>query len=437
MTIIVRRIIYIIFILIFLLAAPAILLYTTGYNYNFKRGGFIKTGVLLVDALPNDARVRLDGKLLNDKLPARLSNLKPKDYLIAIERDGYSSWQKTLTIDSGATVYATNIFLPRQSSPDQLFSAQITKALFLEKGNQFIFVTPAKGGSTVLLFDAITKHSQVLVEHLDSATPRLVLSPNEKYILVETPKQSLSINLSKPGEPSILTGRHGLLVGMSFEDGNDFVIYARDGGMVIRQNLVTNEKNDIYTVGNSNFLVNSGFLYWTASIPDNDFALRRASIFGNGEKPKTIFNPPRGNYDIQALNDTILLFERTTQTFTLLDTATWSELDSGQLTGQLPPTQNSWLYWNASEIWIKNLKNNGTNLVTRIGEKIIKAMELKKEPYVLYATNGALSLIEEDNRNTKNIYRLNAPNNILDFFLNNDKQIYIIGQDGLYTLALQ
>src|SRR3989344_378214 len=166
MTLKARRIIYIIFILIFLLAAPAILLYTAGYNYNFKKGSLLKTGVLLIDAKPTDAHFQIDGRNYDNKLPARISNLKPKDYDVHVLRDGYFGWRKTLTIGSGETVYATNILLPKQSTPNLIFETPISQALFLEKGNQFILVAPKGKEIQIILFDALTRRNNILLDGL-------------------------------------------------------------------------------------------------------------------------------------------------------------------------------------------------------------------------------------------------------------------------------
>ena len=52
-----RRTIYILFIVIFLIAAPLVVLYSEGYRYNLKRGKIQKTGILIISSLPKKADI--------------------------------------------------------------------------------------------------------------------------------------------------------------------------------------------------------------------------------------------------------------------------------------------------------------------------------------------------------------------------------------------
>lgn len=438
MTLNVRRLIYIIFILIFLLAAPVILLYTAGYNYNFKRGNFLKTGVLMVDAKPTDAHFKIDNRLYNDSLPARISNLKPKDYNIEVERAGYWPWKKTLSLGSGETVFATNIFLPKKSDPQLLTEASISQAIFLEKGNQFILVTLKQNETQIILFDTLTRKTDILLDRLIDKNPKITISPNEKYLLVETPSETIVINLSRPGTTAKLQDKLGTLRNCAFEDDNDFVVYCLSGTTVARRNILTNEQEPIYSIGKSNFLVSGGFLYWTMNTPGVAFSLKRKPLLAGKEiLPETLVHLPRGNYRLWNIDGLIAMHDQGTQIITLVNPDSGEIYTAGQLSGFNQPNNNSWLYWNPSEILINDLKNHTTALVTRIGQTIVKAVQLKKYPYVLYTAGDAISLIEEDNRNTKNIYTLATMDKIQNLFLLNDKIVYIVTANGLYTMTLQ
>ncbi len=438
MTLKTRRIIYIIFILIFLLAAPAILLYTAGYNYNFKKGGFLKTGVILIDAVPADAQFLIDGKNYNLSLPARVSNLKPKDYTVTLKRDGYYDWKKTLSVEPSETIFATNVFLPKKSTPELVLETNISQSVFLEKSNQFILVVRRGKTSQIILFDATNKQKTILIDTLTEKNPILTISPNEKYLLLETTRQTLAINLSKPSATVLLQGKNGPLRKTVFEADNDFVVYGLDGQLLVRRNLITDEQRTLYTISGNNFLLHNGFLYWTATLGDQPFSLQRIALFvGNRENPKPIVNVPRGNYKIKPVGNNILLHELGTNFFSLIDTETHKSLLDGQMLNFIPRDRNSLIYWNTSEIWLNNLDDKNTRLVTRIGEPIIKAIELQKQPYVLYATTNGISLIEEDNRNTKNTYSLYNGSNIKDLFLFKDTIAYFIGDKGIYLLTLQ
>src|SRR3989344_4788562 len=98
MTLKVRRIISLIFILLFLTIAPAIVLYAAGFKFN--KNNFIVT-------------------------PAKIKNLLPGEYNLSLELNGYSGWQKKLTIYPGSSTFAEDIYLFKNDLPVQIFPAKI------------------------------------------------------------------------------------------------------------------------------------------------------------------------------------------------------------------------------------------------------------------------------------------------------------------------
>lgn len=90
----VRRIIYLTFILIFAIATPLIILYTAGYRYNLKKNKIQKTGILILKSRPKEATIYLNEKIQKEKTPARIANLLPEDYFVRVEKENFYPWQK-------------------------------------------------------------------------------------------------------------------------------------------------------------------------------------------------------------------------------------------------------------------------------------------------------------------------------------------------------
>ena len=63
-----------IFITLFLLIAPILIIDATGYRYNFKKNRLEKTGILYLDSQPHAALIYLNGKY-QDTTPTRFSRL--------------------------------------------------------------------------------------------------------------------------------------------------------------------------------------------------------------------------------------------------------------------------------------------------------------------------------------------------------------------------
>lgn len=88
-------------------AAVAIFL-ARGYQLNISDRSLTGTGILVATSDPDGAEVFVDGKLTtatNNSL-----NLPPGTYQIAVKKDGYSSWEKKLSLKQ-EEVFKTNAFL--------------------------------------------------------------------------------------------------------------------------------------------------------------------------------------------------------------------------------------------------------------------------------------------------------------------------------------
>jgi len=115
-----RRLIFWIFVLIFILATPPTILYSMGYSFDLQNFSLVQTGGLYFSSLPNDAEIALNGQETNKKTPVFLSHLLPRDYQITVGQNGFYPWQKTLRVEPKLVTEARNILLfPEKSSPER------------------------------------------------------------------------------------------------------------------------------------------------------------------------------------------------------------------------------------------------------------------------------------------------------------------------------
>lgn len=124
-----KRVILLIFIFLFIVSTPALLLYSAGYSFSLKYFRFIKTGNFLISSEPGGAKLLIDDKspLRRHKLlfyknvlgltkqksltPTLVDRLLPGFYTFSLEKEGYQIWQKRLEIKEGETTFAKNIQL--------------------------------------------------------------------------------------------------------------------------------------------------------------------------------------------------------------------------------------------------------------------------------------------------------------------------------------
>lgn len=120
MTLKTRRFIYLSFILVFLLAAPPLVLYTAGFRYNLKKHALEQTGVIVLNAEPRDAVVTVNGARAQGEMPIRVKRVNPNLYTLRAEKEGYHAWEKTLSVETGRTTFAYDIVLFKKNLPELL-----------------------------------------------------------------------------------------------------------------------------------------------------------------------------------------------------------------------------------------------------------------------------------------------------------------------------
>jgi len=106
-----RRIILSSAIIFFILVAPAILLYSWGYSFDWQNKKPVLTGGLYLKSTPENVDIFINDKLIKQETPAFIKRLLPKEYQIKITKQGYYPWQKNLKIESKLVTEARNIFL--------------------------------------------------------------------------------------------------------------------------------------------------------------------------------------------------------------------------------------------------------------------------------------------------------------------------------------
>lgn len=116
----------------FLLAGSWIVMSASGYRFNTQSGRFQKTSFLRIRTEPRDATVLLQGKQVAVKTPWEQKRLFPGNYEIKIEKSGYHSWSKNLTIEPSQALVLDHIVLFKQALPEQ---ASADEAATLEKTN--------------------------------------------------------------------------------------------------------------------------------------------------------------------------------------------------------------------------------------------------------------------------------------------------------------
>jgi len=126
MTLLHRRIIYLIFMAVFLIVLPLIILSATGYRFNSKKNLLQKTGIIFLETKPKNVNVYLNSQLVEQSTPVRLKYLLPNKYEITVSKEGYFPWQKKIDVYDGQTTFLQYVRLfknniqPELLMPDEI-----------------------------------------------------------------------------------------------------------------------------------------------------------------------------------------------------------------------------------------------------------------------------------------------------------------------------
>ena len=118
----IRRAIMIFLFALFFILAPLIILYTSGYRYDWEAHEIKQTGVISIDVKTKNASVYLNDILIKKSLPIRLPNRAPGTYNLKIKSPSYQAWEKDITVESKQTTYIRNITLFREALPTEIIA---------------------------------------------------------------------------------------------------------------------------------------------------------------------------------------------------------------------------------------------------------------------------------------------------------------------------
>ncbi len=126
MSLVRRRIVYILAFVVFAIAAPLVLAATFGYRWQ-PSIGITKTGLIVVQADPR-AIVRLNG-VVQGQTPKRMAGLAPGSYQLELVRAGYTSWQHVIAVQPNVATVIGPVHLYPTLPKTTLLGSDLTAAL--------------------------------------------------------------------------------------------------------------------------------------------------------------------------------------------------------------------------------------------------------------------------------------------------------------------
>ncbi|MCL5008924.1 MAG: PEGA domain-containing protein [Patescibacteria group bacterium] len=244
-------------IVFFILAAPAVLLYVRGIAYDPATGGFYNTGILAVKCDPKDIMIKLDGKLYQTGA-GTLRFLKPKEYEVSLEKPGYLTWSKRLSVDEGRVTWANpagqNIILFFDQAKQQMLSEAATA--FLETDGEIFYTTPQE-----LVTTSLSAPDQTASYPLPAPAADLSMVPGGQILAVKTQATSTPWLLFDSSQNIFLPASQALDASDKLKYQDNSTLYVIKPAGLFAVNLKTGKSAPVLA-GAKDLLYEGGYYYY-------------------------------------------------------------------------------------------------------------------------------------------------------------------------------
>jgi len=456
MSLLIRKILLIVFILIFFTVSPLLVLYAFGYQLNWQVGNWQRTGMLVIKTEPGNARIYIDGELQTSlwtnifqkpgtaiTSPAKIKGVFPGEYLVRLELDGYQPWEKRLTVWPNESVFIEDVRFFNNSLPWQIADLdlkQLTQVITAPNQQQQAVIIDQQ-----LFLADLEKKTVVPWQIFKTTLPQnFSWSSDSQHLLADltvlalpnsttTAKQIIDLSSLLPTGSTML----------KWSEVNKLSYLTKTGLYFFDLN---NQKQDlIYSLNNvnniSDYLVKDGSLYL---IIKNQGRSSLIAIDLDDDSKQSLDLSLSGEYNFLRPNNSWLnIYNEANSTLYLVDprNLVLDKMQSLACTCYQWLANNQLLYADGFEIWIWNVPANKKRLLTRVSDKISNVFWHPSNNYIIYNTAKQINSLELDDRDRHLINTLAEINNIQYLEMSTDGQaVYFyatIGQQaGLYQLDI-
>ncbi len=377
----VRNTILAVFIALFFVISPAIIMYTSGYRYDLKRGLLRETGAINIDIEPRNSDIYLNGIKIKRAMPARLNDLVPGKYNILITAPGYFDWQKEIEVKNKQTVYIKEVSILKKNEPEYITDGTIRNLSLSYDGAYLAYIRQAVDGEEICVRNIANQSEEILYKFPANKSATYVWAPGSDHMAIsnaEAPYDTLIIvntkNIDKKMDVMAVT-KYPIDKYMWKESSNAELYF----GTKLRLMSVLPETEQKFILSKTNWIdwyMENGQL-WTIqrSTSTSQISIIRDALgFSSVFAGETIFSATEQNLNILAGKDNQVLLKNDGKPEMILVTKDTKYNFSGEKFF-ISKFNDWWLFWTPWEIWTY-LKGEEPNLLNRSGEGLRNVLTL-------------------------------------------------------------
>lgn len=437
-----RRILFFICAILFLLAAPSVILYSQGYRLNWEQKKLVKTGAFYFKVAPKGATIFINGKLAKKTDfffgSVLIENLTPKKYLVEIKKTDYQQWKKNLEIKETQVTETKNIVLVPEQLKFELLDKEVIDFFASPKKGKMIL---KKSGWSLKLYDFNTNIKSHLIDEDNISKKQtelldLIWSADENKILLKTIiDEQINYFVLDLLKSPILSKKIDYLSGaenIKWHPNEPQKIFFQKQETLFEVNMEEAIPMPVLTniivyqvIGND--------IYW---LDENGFVYKA--------QEKINFMPleikQNNTYEIIVFNSQIFLKENKNLYFFNKQSKSFEQVGNDVQILAVSPDFKKLCFGNDFEIWILFLeketsqpqKEAGTKLfLTRFSEKIGQLFWWNNH-YVIVNTGSKIKIIEIDDRDEIQAWNLSEFNNSKIYFNEKDRRIYVLSEERVF-----
>lgn len=451
-----RKIYFYIFFAIFLAATPAVILYSQGYTLDLKTFSLTKTGGIFINATPKGADIFIDGTLkattgsLILSQGKLISRLAPRDYSIAMKKDGYQPWDKNLSIEPQLVTEARNIFLVPESPEIQEIDTKVNDVVIAASGAAIAYVKE----NSISIVDVSSPKIIPLETAEDERIGRVQFGADENYLLIDSlvqnhTKRSL-FNIKTRDRVEIEQDDLERYIKVrQYPPGKQSIIALSTAHTLYAVDLASQQERTIIAKNVSSFELIDGKLLYATTAP----TIVYEKDMGTGATEQ-LTKTPLERFDISslllrsgsghiALIDTaraLHLYNNETSTFDRIaenvQSASFSE-DSKKLAWN--NAKNEVYVYYLSNILIQPKKKSGDiDLITRLSKPITNLTWFSHDnEHLMFTAEKKIHFVEldgRDHRNTHVVADVRQPLKMI--YSSYDDYLYVLDGGTLSKIAL-
>lgn len=148
-----------------------LVLFAYGYRLSREEGGIVQTGLVQLGSRPTGATVSINGQALGSRTNTR-TTLPAGEYHIAMNRDGYRPWQKSVSVDAASILWLNYTrLIPETLTPESVVELDGISTSAVSPSREFV----------ALSTDATSPQIRIVTINSDTVEESTLEIPTELY----------------------------------------------------------------------------------------------------------------------------------------------------------------------------------------------------------------------------------------------------------------